>query len=89
VFARRLREDAALPPLAPVALRFARCTEPGGWTLSMITGAYALFLINTAWLHHSDLRRSYRLIIEHEALVADLSKAMHGRRQRTWPRASS
>jgi signal transduction histidine kinase len=65
-----------LTTLAPGALRFATYTEPGSWTLSMITVTYALFLVHTAWLHHSDLRRFYRLIIENEALVADLSQAM-------------
>ena len=61
--------------LTPVAVRFFTLTETGSWTLPLITFAYALFLFNTARLHHGDLRKLYQLIFENEELVASLSQA--------------
>jgi len=60
----------------PIVVRFATYPEAGSWTLSLITATYGLFLVNTAWLHHADLRKFYHLIFENEALVASLSEAM-------------
>ena len=62
--------------LLPVAVRFALYHETGSWTLALITFTYGLFLINTAWRHHADLRASYHLIFENEELVANLNQAM-------------
>lgn len=59
----------------PLLLRFVVANEPGGMTLALICFTYALFLINTAKLHHTDLQRLYRLIFENEDLVATLSLA--------------
>jgi signal transduction histidine kinase/ActR/RegA family two-component response regulator len=64
-----------LATLTPVAVRFFTLTETGGWTLPLITVTYALFLLNTARLHHGDLRKLYQLIFENEELVASLSQA--------------
>ena len=61
--------------LAPVAARFFTLAETGHWTLPLITVTYALFLLNTARLHHDDLRKLYQLIFENEELVASLSQA--------------
>ncbi len=61
--------------LAPVLARFAQLDVPGDWTLVAITATYAAFLINTARLHHADLRKLYRLIFENDELVATLSDA--------------
>jgi len=64
-----------LSTLAPVAARFAMYPDAGGWTLALITVLFALFVINTAWLHHADLRRVYHLICENGELVANLSES--------------
>jgi signal transduction histidine kinase len=61
--------------LLPVMLRFLLAPEPGGWVLGLIIATYALFLVNTAKLHHTDLRRLYRLIFENEDMVGTLSLA--------------
>jgi signal transduction histidine kinase/ActR/RegA family two-component response regulator len=61
--------------LAPGAARFFLYQETGSWTLALMTGTYALFLLNTARLHHADLRQFYRMIFENEELVASLSHA--------------
>jgi signal transduction histidine kinase/ActR/RegA family two-component response regulator len=61
--------------LAPLLLRFLTLSDPGGWTLAVITVTYALFLINTARLHYTDLRQLWRLIFENETLVTTLSRA--------------
>ncbi len=63
--------------LGPVCVRFLTLpgAELGGWLLALITVTYALFLINTARLHHADLRRLWRLIFENETLVGTLSEA--------------
>lgn len=65
-----------LTTLSPLTVRFLLADEPGGWTLALIIFTYVLFLLNTAKLHHNDLRRLYRLIFENEALVETLSSAM-------------
>lgn len=60
--------------LGPMAVRFAFL--PGrGWLLTLITITYALFLSNTARLHHGDLRRLWQLIFENEDLVETLRTA--------------
>jgi signal transduction histidine kinase/CheY-like chemotaxis protein len=61
--------------LTPALARFVQLDVPGGWTLVAITVTYAAFLINTARLHHTDLRKLYRLIFENDELVATLSDA--------------
>ena len=43
--------------------------------LAVLTVAYALFLIVTARVHHRDLRRTYSLVYENEALIRTLSDA--------------
>ncbi len=60
--------------MAPLLFRFATISEPGGWTLALITITYALFLLNTAKLHYADLLRLWRLIFENEELVLTLSE---------------
>lgn len=61
--------------LAPVVVRFILSDESGAWTLAACTVTYALFLANTARVHHSDLRRLYQLIFENDDLVTTLSEA--------------
>jgi len=54
---------------------FSTYREPGSWTLVACTITYALFLLNTARMHHLDLRKLFRLIFENEELVTTLSEA--------------
>ncbi len=61
--------------LSPLCARFLTLQEPGTWTLSLIAVTYALFLLNTARLHHDDLRRLWRLIFENEELLVVTSEA--------------
>ena len=61
--------------LSPVMVRYFQLREPGGWTLAFCTITYALFLLNTARLHHGDLHKLYRLIFENDELVTTLSDA--------------
>lgn len=61
--------------LAPLFFRFISLHETGSWTLGFIVVTYALFLLNTAKLHHADLRQLWRLIYENETLVVTLSRA--------------
>jgi signal transduction histidine kinase/CheY-like chemotaxis protein len=61
--------------LTPATLAFLSYQEAGSWTLVAITFTYVLFLLNTARLHHQDLRRQFALIFENEELVATLSDA--------------
>ena len=61
--------------LTPAAARFLLYRESGSWTLALMTVTYALFLLNTARLHHADLRKFFRMIFENEELVAGLSHA--------------
>mgnify|MGYP001260796465 CR=1 FL=1 len=61
--------------LVPAIARFLQFDETGAWTLAAITLTYALFLLNTARLHHADLRTLYRLIYENDELVGTLSDA--------------
>ncbi len=61
--------------LTPAMARFAQLDVPGSWTLVAITATYALFLVNTAKLHHADLQKLYRLIFENDELVGTLSDA--------------
>jgi len=64
-----------LAVLTPAAARLLAVSEPGAWLLAACVVTYALFLINTARLHHDDLRRLHLLIYENEQLVATLSEA--------------
>ncbi|MES1194340.1 MAG: histidine kinase dimerization/phospho-acceptor domain-containing protein, partial [Opitutus sp.] len=61
--------------LTPATLAFLAYHEPGSWTLVACTFTYVLFLLNTARLHHQDLRKLFSLIFENEELVATLSDA--------------
>ncbi|MBI5766568.1 MAG: response regulator [Verrucomicrobia bacterium] len=61
--------------LTPLFARFITLPESGAWTLGLIVITYALFLFNTARLHHADLLRLWRLIFENEELVVTLSEA--------------
>ena len=61
--------------LSPLFARFVTLPDEGSWTLGLITITYALFLLNTARLHQTDLRRLWRLIFENEELVVTLSEA--------------
>ncbi len=61
--------------LTPATLVFLTDAQPGSWTLVACTVTYVLFLLNTARLHHQDLRRLFSLIYENEELVATLSDA--------------
>jgi signal transduction histidine kinase len=61
--------------LTPATLAFLAYREPGSWTLVACTFTYVLFLLNTARLHHQDLRKLFSLIFENEELVATLSDA--------------
>jgi signal transduction histidine kinase/CheY-like chemotaxis protein len=61
--------------LTPLLIRFGSLSDPTAWTLTLIMVTYALFLLNTAKLHHADLRQLWRLIYEHEMLVSHLSHA--------------
>jgi two-component system, sensor histidine kinase len=61
--------------LTPAALTFLTYREAGSWTLVACVCTYVLFLLNTARLHHNDLRRLFSLIFENEELVATLSDA--------------
>ena len=60
--------------LGPLLARFLTLPDRGAWTLDLITVTYALFLLNTAGLHHADLRKLWRLIFENEKLVGRLSE---------------
>lgn len=61
--------------LTPLLIRVVTVHEPGGGVFALLIVTYALFLINTARLHHGDLRRLWGLIFENEALVVTLSEA--------------
>jgi signal transduction histidine kinase len=67
----------AMVTLAPAAARFAVAPEPGSGLLAACILTYAVFLLNTARMHHEDLRKLHRLIFENEELVATLSEAKH------------
>ncbi|MEY2881869.1 MAG: Autoinducer 2 sensor kinase/phosphatase LuxQ [Verrucomicrobiota bacterium] len=64
-----------LTSLAPLLVRFVTLDEPGSWTLAAVTFTFALFLLNTARFHHTDLQRLWRLIFENEGLVATMTDA--------------
>ncbi len=61
--------------LSPLLARFLTLPESGTWTLGFIVITYALFLLNTARMHHADLRRLWRLIFENEELLIATSEA--------------
>jgi signal transduction histidine kinase/CheY-like chemotaxis protein len=64
-----------LTTLVPLLAAFVTYKEAGNWTLVAVTITYALFLINTARLHNTDLRKLFGLIFENDELVATLSEA--------------
>ncbi len=61
--------------LLPLLARVLATNEPGSGVLALVIVTYAAFLVNTARLHHGDLRRLWTLIFENEALVVTLSDA--------------
>jgi len=61
--------------LAPLFIRFLELPDKGAWTLAVITVTYALFLLNTANLHYTDLRRLWRLVFENERLLVTAGEA--------------
>jgi len=61
--------------LGPIVVRFVTQPMESGWILALMTVTYALFLANTARLHHADLRRLWQLIFENEELVDTLRDA--------------
>ncbi len=61
--------------LGPGFAAFWAYREPGSWALMACTVTYALFLLNTARLHHFELRKHFRLIFENEELLTTLSDA--------------
>lgn len=61
--------------LAPLLVRFALLPQGNGAIPALITVVYALFLFHTAALHHTDLRKLYRLIFENEELLFTLGIA--------------
>ncbi|MES2697842.1 MAG: ATP-binding protein, partial [Verrucomicrobiota bacterium] len=60
--------------LAPLLARLLTLSPPE-WPLALVALTYALFILNTAKLHHADLRQLWQLIYEHEVLVVTLSQA--------------
>lgn len=65
----------AVATLTPLLILVLTSGEPGSRLLALVIVTYALFLFNTARLHHNDLRRLWGLIFENEALVVTLSDA--------------
>jgi len=61
--------------LGPGMAAFLAYREAGSVTLAACTATYALFLHNTARMHHLDLEKLFRLIFENEELVTTLSEA--------------
>ena len=61
--------------LTPLLVRVVTTDETGSTVLALVVVTYALFLINTARLHHGDLKRLWNLIFENETLVVTLSDA--------------
>ncbi|HVU34765.1 MAG TPA: ATP-binding protein [Opitutaceae bacterium] len=61
--------------LLPLLARVLTTGEPGRIVFALVIVTYALFLINTARLHHADLRRLWTLIFDNEALVLTLGEA--------------
>jgi signal transduction histidine kinase/CheY-like chemotaxis protein len=61
--------------LTPVSWNFALGGGRVGGMLVLCTVTYALFLANTARLHHADLGKLHRTIFENEDLVRGLSRA--------------
>ncbi len=61
--------------LLPLLTRVLTSGQPGNFLLALVFVTYALFLINTARLHHGDLQRLWTLIFENESLVLTLSDA--------------
>ncbi len=63
----------ALTTLVPMVVRFLSFSD-GGWALALITITYAMFLLNTATLQRTDLRRLWHLILQNEELVTNLNQ---------------
>ncbi|MBX3750936.1 MAG: response regulator [Opitutaceae bacterium] len=55
--------------LAPLTLHFLRVEDEGAGIMALVVVTYALFLLNTAKLHHHDLQRLHQLIFENADLV--------------------
>ncbi|WP_414663799.1 ATP-binding protein [Horticoccus sp. 23ND18S-11] len=60
--------------MGPLLAQFIVLPDSGAWTFVGVGITYALFLLNTAQLHHADLRHLWRLIFENRDLVATLSQ---------------
>lgn len=65
----------AVVTLGPVAARFLTYGESGSGILAVCTFTYGLFLLNTAQMHHRDLRELHRLNFENLHLVDTLQVA--------------
>jgi len=61
--------------LSPALPAFYGYDQTGSSTLIVCVVTYALFLINTAALHHRDLWKSFSLVFENQELVTTLSEA--------------
>jgi signal transduction histidine kinase/ActR/RegA family two-component response regulator len=61
--------------MTPLFVRFVLRPDGTGLTLALAVVTYALFLLKTAELHQSDLRRLWGLIFENEVLVTTLNEA--------------
>jgi len=61
--------------LGPTLARFGTYGELGSGTLTVCTLLYAVFLVNIAREHHSDLQRLYRLIFQNEDMVETLQES--------------
>jgi signal transduction histidine kinase/CheY-like chemotaxis protein len=65
----------SLTTMGPGLAAFLAYRETGSWALGACTVTYAVFLHNTARLHHLDLEKLFRLVFENEELVTTLSDA--------------
>lgn len=61
--------------LTPLSIRVLTSLDGGSSVLALVIVTYAVFLINTARLHHGDLCRLWALIFENESLVVTLREA--------------
>jgi two-component system, sensor histidine kinase len=61
--------------LAPLLARVILSGESGSSVFALVIITYAIFIMNTARLHHDDLRRLWNLIFENETLVETLRDA--------------
>lgn len=61
--------------LLPMSAGFAMHGGYKGWLLAFFTVVFAVFLLNTARLHHAGLRKLYQLVFDNDELVTVLSEA--------------